>query len=74
MYKFHIIFRQEPEGGYTAMLPSLPGCISFGETLEEAEKMIQEAIDVYLEVQAERDEQVRDDSHTFLTTINYAHA
>lgn len=74
MYKFHIIFRQEPEGGFTAIIPSLPGCISYGDTLEEANKMIQEAMEVYLEAQAERHEKVQDDSHTFLTTINYSYA
>lgn len=74
MYKFHVIFREEPEGGYTAMVPSLPGCITFGESLEEANEMIQEAIAVYLETQAERQETVQDDSHTFLKTINYSYA
>ena len=37
------------EGGYTAYVPSLPGCISEGNTKEEALKNIQEAIELYLE-------------------------
>ena len=37
------------EGGYTAIVPSLPGCISEGETREEALRNIREAIDLYLE-------------------------
>ncbi len=37
------------EGGFTAIVPSLPGCISEGSCREEALKNIQEAIDLYLE-------------------------
>ncbi len=37
------------EGGYTAVVPSLPGCISEGSTKEEALKNIQEALELYLE-------------------------
>jgi len=37
------------EGGYTVYVPSLPGCISEGDTREEALKNIREAIDLYLE-------------------------
>ena len=35
--------------GYTVYVPSLPGCISEGETWEEALKNIKEAIHLYLE-------------------------
>ena len=37
------------DGGFTAYVPSLPGCISEGDTEEEAMRNIQEAIDLYLE-------------------------
>ncbi|MGB9500421.1 MAG: type II toxin-antitoxin system HicB family antitoxin, partial [Dissulfuribacterales bacterium] len=37
------------EGGYTVIVPSLPGCISEGDTREEAIKNIKEAIELYLE-------------------------
>ena len=40
----------EPEGGYTIMVPSLPGCISYGRTFEEALEMIKDAIAGWLEV------------------------
>ena len=46
---YHVIFRPEPEGGYTVLVPSLPGCISYGKTLKQAEKMATEAIELYLE-------------------------
>lgn len=44
------IFDPAEEGGYTVTVPSLPGCISEGDTFEEAKKNIQEAIELYLEV------------------------
>ncbi|MBC7258753.1 MAG: type II toxin-antitoxin system HicB family antitoxin [Chloroflexi bacterium] len=47
--RFKVVLETSDEGGYTAYVPSLPGCISEGETLEEALKNIQEAIELYLE-------------------------
>ncbi len=47
--RFKIVLEESDEGGYTAYVPSLPGCISEGETKEEALKNIQEAIELYLE-------------------------
>jgi antitoxin HicB len=46
---YRILLRKKLEGGYTVTVPSLPGCITYGETVEEAVKMAQEAIEVYLE-------------------------
>ncbi len=46
--KFKVILEQSEEGGYTAIVPSLPGCISEGETKEETLKNIGEAIELYL--------------------------
>jgi predicted RNase H-like HicB family nuclease len=47
--KLRIILEPSPEGGYTVYVPSLPGCISEGDSLEEALENIREAIDLYLE-------------------------
>ena len=47
--KLKIILEKSDEGGFTAYVPSLPGCISEGNTEEEAIKNIQEAIELYLE-------------------------
>lgn len=41
---YKVIFGPAEEGGYTAYVPSLPGCISEGDTYEEALKNIKEAI------------------------------
>ncbi|EHQ34434.1 type II toxin-antitoxin system HicB family antitoxin [Methanoplanus limicola] len=44
-----VILEPGDEGGYTVYVPSLPGCISEGDTREEALKNIREAIALYLE-------------------------
>lgn len=46
---YRVLLRKEPEGGYTAMVPTLPGCVTFGDTIEEAITMAKEAIELYLE-------------------------
>ncbi|MEW6262367.1 MAG: type II toxin-antitoxin system HicB family antitoxin [Thermodesulfobacteriota bacterium] len=47
--RIKIILEPSEEGGYTAFVPSLPGCISEGDTKEDALKNIKEAIELYLE-------------------------
>jgi len=44
-----VILEPSDEGGYTVIVPALPGCISEGDTREEAISNIQEAIELYLE-------------------------
>ncbi len=47
--QYTAIFEVEPDGGYHASCPSLPGCHSEGDTLDEAVANLREAIAVYLE-------------------------
>jgi len=47
--KLCVVLEASEDGGYTVFVPSLPGCISEGDTKEEALKNIREAIDLYLE-------------------------
>jgi len=47
--RLKVILEPSNEGGYTVYVPSLPGCISEGETLDEALENIREAIELYLE-------------------------
>jgi len=44
-----VILESQEEGGYTVYIPSLPGCVSQGETKEEALKNIKEAMEIWLE-------------------------
>ena len=47
--KIKIVLEESNEGGYTVYVPALPGCISEGNTKEEAVDNIKEAIGLYLE-------------------------
>ena len=47
--KLRVILEPSDEGGYTVYVPSLPGCISEGENVDEALANIKEAIELYLE-------------------------
>ena len=47
--KIKIVLEPQEEGGYTVYVPSLPGCISQGETYDEAIENIKEAIGLHLE-------------------------
>lgn len=47
--RIKVVLEASDEGGCTVYVPSLPGCISEGDTIEEALRNIQEAIELYLE-------------------------
>jgi len=47
-YHYNIMLRREPEGGFTAIVPALPGCVTYGRTLPEARKMTKDAISGYV--------------------------
>ncbi len=42
-------YEPQPEGGYAATVPALPGCVTEGDTLEEARRMAEDAIRLYCE-------------------------
>ena len=71
---YRINLRREPEGGYTVFVPSLPGCITYGETVDEAIEMAKEAIGLYIEELEDRGEPVPDDSNTLEYSLNLATA
>ncbi len=59
-YKLHL--HKEALGGFTVSVPSLPGCITYGENVDEAISMAKEAIELYLEELKERGEVIPDDN------------
>ena len=46
---YTVIYEADPEGGFVASVPALPGCYSQGDSLEETKKNITEAIELYIE-------------------------
>jgi len=49
MYEFDVVILEDETGGYIAFVPTLPGCHTQGETIEELMKNVKEAIELYLE-------------------------
>ena len=64
-YNLRIMLRKEPEGGYTAFVPSLPGCVTYGDTIDEAREMVKEAVELYIESLIAHNEPVPSDEETF---------
>ena len=46
---YTVILEQESDGGYVVSVPALPGCVSQGDTRDQALKNIREAIELYIE-------------------------
>ena len=60
---YKVLLNPEPEGGFTATVPSLPGCITYGETVDEAMLMAEEAIVLYVDSLVANDEKVPDETN-----------
>lgn len=58
LLKYTAIFEPAKEGGFTVTVPSLPGCITEGDTFEEAVKMVKDAIKGYIAVLKEDKEPI----------------
>ena len=61
---FRILLTPEEEGGFSVTVPSLPGCYTQGESVEEAISMAKEAISLYIESLEAEGEAVPDDSRS----------
>ena len=46
---YTVILEQEPDGGYVASVPALPGCVTQGDTRDEVLRNVREAIAVYID-------------------------
>ena len=46
---YTVILEREPDGGFVAIVPALPGCVTQGDTRDEAVANVREAIEVYIE-------------------------
>lgn len=73
--QFRILLREEPEGGYTVTVPLLPGCVTYGKTLEESIRMAKEAIELDIEHLRESGEEIPTGEGIFEYTLTVsAHA
>jgi antitoxin HicB len=71
-YNYKLLLRKETEGGYTVFVPSLPGCITYGDNVDEAITMAKEAIELYIEELKDHGETIPDDSNLLEYTLNVA--
>lgn len=49
MMRYTVVLEQEPDGGYVVSVPALPGCVSQGDSREDALANIREAIQLYVD-------------------------
>jgi antitoxin HicB len=70
MHSYKIHLHKEEEGGYTVIVPALPGCITYGENIDEAIIMAREAIELYVEELVERGEEIPNDNNTLEYSLN----
>jgi len=69
LLNYRVLFRKEPEGGYTATVPSLPGCVTYGDNIDKTVEMVKEAIELYVTNLREHGEDIPTDDGTFEYTL-----
>ncbi len=70
IFHYNLIFKPEPEGGFTVIVPSLPGCVTYGKNLKEAKAMAFDAISGYLYSLKKHGEIIPSDTESFVSTID----
>jgi len=61
--KEYAVLYERGESNWGAIVPDLPGCVSIGDTLQDVQKNVKEAIELYLEVLQERGEPIPEPKH-----------
>jgi len=69
-FRYNVILRPEPEGGFTVVVPSLPGCVTYGRNLKEAKKMAVDAIRGYIISLKKHKELIPTDEESFFTSVD----
>ena len=71
---FNVVLWPESEGGFTAVVPALPGCVTYGKTLAEAKKMAKDAIPGYLESLQKHGAPIPNDAHSLVASLGLEYA
>ncbi|OGE80615.1 MAG: antitoxin HicB [Candidatus Doudnabacteria bacterium RIFCSPHIGHO2_01_FULL_45_18] len=69
-FHYNVIFQPVPEGGYTVIVPALPGCISYGQNLKQAKKMAIDAIQGYVASLKKHHEPIPSDNESFISSVD----
>ena len=67
---YRVLLNKEPEGGYTVIVPTLPGCVTYGETIDEAVVNVKEAIELYIESLKAHGETIPSEENTFEYSVS----
>ena len=73
-YHYNVILRPEPDGGFTAIVPALPGCVTYGRTLDEARHMAKDAVTGYIASLKKHKEPIPSDEETLVTSLDLEYA
>lgn len=68
VFKYTAVFEPAEEGGYVVTVPALPGCVTQGETFEEAVVMVKDAIAGYLEVLKEEGQEIPEEPESIVVS------
>jgi len=71
---FNIVLRPEPEGGFTVIVPALPGCVTYGRTLVEAKKLAKDAITGYVASLKKHNEPIPTDDDSLVASLDLEYA
>jgi antitoxin HicB len=71
---FNIVLRPDSEGGFTVIVPALPGCVTHGRTLAEAKKMAKDAISGYIESLKKHNEPIPTDDESLVASLDLEYA
>lgn len=66
---YNVIFKPEADGGFTATVPALPGCVTYGRNLKDAKTMVLDAIKIYIQSLKKHNEPIPSDNESFITSI-----
>lgn len=73
-HRYTIVLRLEPDGGFTASVPALPGCVTYGRTLKEAKAMARDAISGYIESLRKHKQPIPTDNETLVASLDVEYA
>lgn len=72
VHRYRVILEPEEDGGFSVWVPALPGCVSQGETRQEAIENVREAIQCYLESCLKHGEPIPVEARTEEATVEVA--
>ena len=73
-YHNNIMLRPEPEGGSTALAPALPGCATYGRTVDEAREMARDAITGHIASLAKPNDPVPTDDNPRVASLDFEYS